>query len=98
MAYGRGLPTATYNKLRNILERTADEGKYTSIEIYRNLGEGIHEFKAHTARLYSFDDARRIILTHGADRPKSHRGVINERTIAIRVMAEYQEWKGKGRT
>ena len=98
LEYGRTLPTSTYQRMRSILERTADEGKYTSEEIYRHIGEGISEFKAHIARVYSFDDARRIVLTHGGNKPKSRAGVAAERKVALRVWAEYVEWKGKGRT
>ena len=93
MDYGRGLAAPVHNRLRNILERTADDGKYTNEEIYRHIGEGIYEFKAQTARVYSFDDDRRIVLTHGATKPKS---VVTERKVSVRVRGEYQDWKGKG--
>lgn len=89
------LAPAVYKRLRGILERTANEGHYTEEEIHRYIGEGIWEFKAQTARLYHFNDALRIVLTHGGMKPKS---VVNERKKALRIQNEYEEWKGKGRT
>ena len=90
MDYARGLAKPVYNRIRHILERTADEGKYESEEIYRHIGDGIYEFKAQTARIYSFNDEKRIVLTHGATKPKR---VDKERNVAVRVRSEYLEWK-----
>jgi hypothetical protein len=61
--YVNGLAKATKDRLFAVIKKTADEGKYTSEEIYRHIGDGIYEFKAQTSRLYSFNDGRRIILT-----------------------------------
>ena len=95
MEFGDSRPPATYRKLRSIVERTANEGKYTSTEIYNPIGNGIYEFKAHSARVYSFNDGQRIILTHGANKPKSHAGVIHEQKLSIRTRTEYNNWKGQ---
>jgi hypothetical protein len=95
MDYTRGLAPPIFNRMRNILERTANIGKYESEEIYRHIGDGIYEFKAQTARIYSFNDEKRIVLTHGATKPKK---VVNERKVAVRVRSAYLEWKkGEGR-
>lgn len=54
--------------------------------------EGVSEFKYKTARVYSFDDGRRVVLTHGRDGKHLDRAV-EQRKIAKRVWAEYIEWK-----
>lgn len=79
------------NRLYAILQATINEGKYEDEEIYRLLGDGIWEFKAKTARVYSFNDANRIVLTHAGIKPKS---VNTARAKAIAIREAYEEWKG----
>jgi hypothetical protein len=86
------LAKSTKDRLFAIIRKTADEGKYTSDTIYRHLGDGIYEFKAQTSRLYSFNDDRRIILTHGGKKPSS---VVKDRDKAVRVREWYEAWKGE---
>jgi Phage derived protein Gp49-like (DUF891) len=80
------------NRLFAIIKKTADEGAYTSEEIYRHVGNGIYEFKAQTARVYCFMAGNRIVLTHGAVKPKS---VVKDRSRAEQVREEYEDWKGQ---
>jgi hypothetical protein len=90
--YVQGLDERSRKRLRAIVTKTAREGKYTSIEIYREIGDRIFEFKYKTCRVYSFDDDDRIILTHGGAKPKS---VNRDRAVAVDVRAQYYEWKGQ---
>ena len=83
----------TKNRLFAIIKKTAEEGKYEEEEIYRQIGEGIWEFKAQTARIYSFcDGARRIVLTHAGWKPNKNL-VKPERDKAVAIRAQYEEWK-----
>ncbi|HEX3109312.1 MAG TPA: hypothetical protein VHU41_09480, partial [Thermoanaerobaculia bacterium] len=65
MDFAKTLDPETYRKLRQLLVKTADEGKITNKEFYRHIGDGIYEFKYRVSRLYSFNDGRRVVLTHG---------------------------------
>ncbi|HUP59215.1 MAG TPA: type II toxin-antitoxin system RelE/ParE family toxin [Thermoanaerobaculia bacterium] len=83
----------TKNRLFGIIKKTAEEGKYEEEEIYRHIGEGIWEFKAQTARIYSFcDGSRRIVLTHAGYKPNKNM-VKSERQKAVAIRHQYDEWK-----
>ncbi|MEA2465149.1 MAG: Phage derived protein Gp49-like [Acidobacteriota bacterium] len=83
----------TSNRLFAIIKKTADEGKYEEEEIYRHIGEGIWEFKAQTARIYSFcDGARRIVLSHAGYKPNKNM-VKPERDKAKAIRDQYEQWK-----
>lgn len=83
----------TKNRLFAIIKKTAEEGKYEEEEIYRQIGEGIWEFKAQTARIYSFcDGARRIVLTHAGYKPTKNM-VTAERDKAVVILHQYEKWK-----
>jgi hypothetical protein len=86
------LNARTKNRLFAIIRKTADEGKYEEEEIYRHIGEGIWEFKAQTARIYSFCDARRIVLTHAGYKPNKNM-VKPERDKAVAIRDQYDVWK-----
>lgn len=88
--YVKGLEPRVRNRLFAIITKTAEEGKYEDEDIYRHLDEGIWEFKAQTARLYSFNDGRRIILTHGGRKPNK---VNADRQRAIDTRKLYEQWK-----
>ncbi|MEO8382934.1 MAG: type II toxin-antitoxin system RelE/ParE family toxin [Acidobacteriota bacterium] len=87
------LNSRTRNRLFAIIKKTADEGKYEEEEIYRQIGEGIWEFKAQTARVYSFNEGtRRIVLTHAGYKP--HKNMVKvERDKALVIQHQYDEWK-----
>lgn len=83
----------TRNRLFAIIKKTAEEGKYEEEEIYRHISEGIWEFKAQTARIYSFNDGtRRIVLTHAGYKPGKSM-VKPERDKALGIHAQYNHWK-----
>ncbi|MGZ5446041.1 MAG: type II toxin-antitoxin system RelE/ParE family toxin [Thermoanaerobaculia bacterium] len=87
------LNVRTRNRLFAIIKKTAEEGKYEEEEIYRHIGEGIWEFKAQTARVYSFSDgARCIVLTHAGYKPNKNM-VKPERDKAIGIREQYDQWK-----
>lgn len=92
LEFARTLDSKVYWRLRTLLVRTADEGKIRNREMYRSIDDGFYEFKADTTRLYSFDDGRRIVLTHG-DKKRSDRAA-EERKVAGRIKNEYFQWKG----
>lgn len=92
--YVRSLDPETHKRMRKIITNTADVGKYTFEETYRHIGEQIYEFKARTARVYSFNDGRLIVLTHGGDKPKS---VAADRAKAVRVRDDYLTAKGQNK-
>jgi hypothetical protein len=83
---------ATQRRAKNLLTTTADSGKYQNEELYKNLGDGIWEFKPLGVRLFSFDDERRVVLTHGAKKPKKreYREHIDK---AKGVREQYFAWK-----
>src|SRR5688572_4539473 len=92
LEFARGLDPKVYWRLRGLLVRTADEGKIQNDEMYDHIGEGFYEFKVKTTRLYSFDDGRRVVLTHG-DKKRSDRAV-EERKKAGKIKEEYLSRKG----
>lgn len=65
MRFARELDAEVYRRLRQFLVKTADEGKIQNTELYKNIGDGVSEFIYRTTRIYSFDDGRRVVLTHG---------------------------------
>lgn len=53
-------------KLTALLDLTAEDGPPKNIEKFRNLGDGIFEFKSNPLRLLCFQDAdRHIICVNG---------------------------------
>jgi len=92
LEFARTLDAQTYWRFRNLLMKTADEGKIGNDQMYKHLGEGVFEFKFRTTRIYSFDDGRRIVLTHGDKR--SDRAVGERKKVAI-IKAEYLKQKGR---
>jgi len=92
LKFAKTLDSKVYWRLRALLVRTADEGKIRNSEMYDSIDDGFFEFKVQTTRVYSFDDGRRIVLTHG-DKKRSDRAV-DERKIAGKIKNEYFEWKG----
>jgi|GEM_PF-6656612 len=62
--------------------------------MYNNIGDGVSEFKYRNARIYSFDDGRRIILTHGYEGRHLDRAAEEKRATG-RIKNEYVVWKGR---
>jgi len=92
MEFAGTLDEETYWRLRQLLVKTANEGKIRNPEMYKHIGDGIYEFKARTARVFSFNDGRRVVLTHGGERADR---AVKERKQAKRVETEYLAWKGR---
>jgi hypothetical protein len=91
MDFAKSLDAQTYRKLRQLLVKTAEEGKITNKEFYRHIDDGVYEFKFRVSRLYSFNHGRRVVLTHGAKK-KSDRAV-EERERACKIRVAYLEWE-----
>lgn len=94
MRFAKTLDSKIWWRFHQLLVKTADEGKIRNEEMYKHIGDGIWEFKARTARLYCFDDERRIILTHGG---KHTDRAVEERKKAGKIQVEYRAWKGRGK-
>jgi hypothetical protein len=91
LEFASALDSETYRKLRQMLVKTADEGKITNKEFYRHIDEGVYEFKFRVSRLYSFNDGRRVVLTHGAKKRSDRAADDRQKVCAIRVL--YFEWR-----
>jgi len=76
--------------------KTANEGKFRNDEIYNNIGDDVSEFKYRNARIYSFDDGRRVVLTHGYEGKHRNRAS-KEKETTKKIKNEYMEWK-RGRS
>lgn len=87
----KGKGDRVFKRMYAILLTTITEGKYEDEEIYRSIGDGIWEFKAHSVRLYSFNDEKRIVLTHAGKKPAN---VNADREKAISIREQYLRWKG----
>lgn len=92
MRFARTLDAEVYRRLRQFLVKTADEGKIRNDEMYKEIGDGVSEFKYRKARIYSFDDGRRIVLTHGG---KHTDRAVDEKRVTGRIRIEYLAWKGR---
>ena len=88
--YVNGLDKRAQIRFRNYFHKTRSEGLIDNVEHHRHLGDAVWEYKFETARIFSFHDftishQKRIILTHGAKKPKSYTGdiqhVINLREL-----------------
>jgi hypothetical protein len=90
LAFARDLSEQVYWRLRDLLVKTADEGKIRNDQMYDHIDDGIYQFKAKTDRVFSFDDGRRVILTHGSKRADR---LTEERKKAVQVRNEYFNWK-----
>lgn len=86
----KGKGDRVFNRMYGILLTTIMEGKYENEEIYRSIGDGIWEFKAPSVRLYSFNDDKRIVLTHAGKKPTK---VNADRDRAISIREQYLIWK-----
>ncbi len=94
LGFARTLDAEVYWRLRNLLVKTADEGKIGNDQMYKHVGDGVFEFKFRTTRIYSFDDGRRIVLTHGDKRSDR---VSGERKKVAVIKADYLKQKGRTR-
>ena len=92
LAFARDLEEDAYRRFRLVLTKTADEGKFVNEHIYKHVGEGIYEFKHKTVRIYSFDDGRRVVLTHGG---KHKDRVADARKKAAQIRKQYYEQQGR---
>src|SRR6266704_224893 len=64
--YLKELSEKEKSKLIPLLKYTADTGPVKNEQKFKNIGNGIFEFKGFQSRLFCFfDEGRIIILTHG---------------------------------
>ncbi len=88
--YLLSLDGAAQDKARALLDRVAPRGTYRNEQKFRNLGDGIWEFKSGQARLLCFQMHGGYVITHAVDKPKS-RALLREKRKALRLRDQFRE-------